>query len=71
MSHSTILDSLSTLKKLGFNVELINVDSEGFVNRNHLRQLLSDSDIPPLLVSIPHGNVEIGTVENISEIASI
>ena len=71
VSHSTILDSLSSLKKLGFTVELIKVDSEGFINRDHLRQLLSDSDNPPLLVSIPHGNVEIGTVEDINEIASI
>ncbi|MFX1506497.1 MAG: cysteine desulfurase family protein [Promethearchaeota archaeon] len=71
VSHSTILDSLSSLKRLGFNVELINVDSEGFVDRNHLRQLLGSSDNPPLLVSIPHGNVEIGTAEDIDEIASI
>ncbi|MFW9903938.1 MAG: cysteine desulfurase family protein [Candidatus Thorarchaeota archaeon] len=71
VSHSTILDSLSSLRKLGFNVELINVDSEGFVDRDHLRELLSGSDNPPLLVSIPHGNVEIGTVEDINEIASI
>ncbi|MFX1517127.1 MAG: cysteine desulfurase family protein [Promethearchaeota archaeon] len=71
VSHSTILDSLSSLKKLGFNIELIDVDSEGFVNRDHLRELLGDSDNPPLLVSIPHGNVEIGTVEDINEIASI
>lgn len=71
VSHSTILDSLSSLTKLGFNTKLIKVDSEGFVDRDHLRKLLSDADDPPLLVSIPHGNVEIGTVEDIKEIASI
>ena len=71
VSHSTILDSLSSLKKLGFNIKLIDVDSEGFINRDHLQKLLNDSDNLPLLVSIPHGNVEIGTVEDINEIASI
>ncbi|MFX1283061.1 MAG: cysteine desulfurase family protein [Promethearchaeota archaeon] len=71
VSHSTVLDSLTALEKLGFIVKLIKVDSEGFIDLNHLRELLSDSNDPPLLVSVPHGNVEIGTVEDIKEIASI
>ncbi|UCG03494.1 MAG: cysteine desulfurase [Candidatus Heimdallarchaeota archaeon] len=71
VSHSTILDSLKSLKKLGFNTKLIDVDSEGFIDRDQLRKLLSEVDDLPLLVSIPHGNVEIGTVEDIEEIASI
>jgi len=71
VSHSTVLDSLSALKKLGFIVKLIKVDSKGFIDRNHLRELLSDSNDTPLLVSVPHGNVEIGTVEDIKEIAYI
>ena len=71
VSHSTVLDSLSALKKLGFIIKLVRVDSEGFIERDHLRELLSDSTDPPLLVSVPHGNVEIGTVEDIEDIASI
>lgn len=71
VSHSTVLDSLSGLKKLGFTTKLIKVDSEGFIKRDHLRELLSESSDAPLLVSVPHGNVEIGTVEDIKELASI
>ncbi|MHA2246945.1 MAG: cysteine desulfurase family protein [Candidatus Hodarchaeales archaeon] len=71
VSHSTVLDNSLALKKLGFNVKLIEVDSEGFIKRDHLRELLSDSNDTPLLVSVPHGNVEIGTVEDIEEIAFI
>lgn len=71
VSHSTVLDSLSSLKKMGFNVELIQVDSEGFIERDHLQKLLSKNSNAPLLVSVPHGNVEIGTVEDIEELASI
>ncbi|MFX1335763.1 MAG: cysteine desulfurase family protein [Promethearchaeota archaeon] len=71
VSHSTILDSLSSLKKHGFEVKLIKVDSEGFIDRSHLQKLLTENNELPLLVSIPHGNVEIGTVENIQEISSI
>ncbi len=71
VSHSTILDSLKALKSFGFNMKLIKVDSEGFIDRDHLREVLSDNNHSPILVSIPHGNVEIGTIENIEEISSL
>lgn len=71
VSHSTVLDSLKALEKFGYSVILIKVDSEGFVDRNHLREILNSGEERPLLVSIPHGNVEIGTLENIEELASI
>ncbi|MFX0050798.1 MAG: cysteine desulfurase family protein [Candidatus Hermodarchaeota archaeon] len=69
VSHSSVLDSLTALKKLfGFKVELLNVDSEGFVDRSHLQEILSKK---PLLVSVPHGNVEIGTIEDIEDLAQL
>jgi cysteine desulfurase len=69
VSHSSVLDSLTALKKLfGFKVELLNVDSEGFVDRSHLQEILLKK---PLLVSIPHGNVEIGTIEDIEDLAQL
>ncbi|MHA1226467.1 MAG: cysteine desulfurase family protein [Candidatus Hodarchaeales archaeon] len=69
ISHMSVLDSLKALKKyFGFEYELIKVDSEGFLDRTHLRELLAKK---PLLVSVPHGNVEIGTVENVIEIAEV
>ncbi len=69
ISHSTVLDSLKTIEKLfDFRVEFVEVDSEGFINREHLKTLLEKS---PILFSVPHGNVEIGTIENVGELASI
>ncbi|MCK4847406.1 MAG: cysteine desulfurase [Candidatus Heimdallarchaeota archaeon] len=69
VSHSTVIESIKSLvKNMGFEFLPINVDSEGFVRLDHLKELLEKN---PLLVSIPHGNVEIGTVENIAEIAKL
>jgi cysteine desulfurase len=57
------------MKKLfNFRVEFVEVDSEGFINQEHLKTLLEES---PILFSVPHGNVEIGTIENLDELASI
>ncbi|MHA1974572.1 MAG: cysteine desulfurase family protein [Candidatus Hodarchaeales archaeon] len=69
ISHMSILDSLKALEKhFGFKYDLIKVDSEGFLDRDHLKELLGKK---PLLVSVPHGNVEIGTVDDVNEIANI
>jgi len=69
VSHSTIMDPLKSLvKHHGFELELIEVDKEGFIKHDHLRQLLKKK---PLLVTVPHGNVEIGTIEDINPIADM
>ena len=69
VSHSTIIESIKSLKKHeGVELVLIDVNKEGYIKHNHLREIL---DKKPLLVTIPHGNVEIGTIEDISTIASI
>ncbi|MHA1995768.1 MAG: cysteine desulfurase family protein [Candidatus Hodarchaeales archaeon] len=69
VSHSTVMDPLRSLvKHHGFELELIEVNKEGFIKHDHLRQLLKKR---PLLVTIPHGNVEIGTIEDINIIANI
>jgi cysteine desulfurase len=69
VSHSSVLDSLSALEKhFGFTVKVLKVDSNGFVDREHLKEILIDK---PLLVSIPHGNVEIGTIEDFADIVRI
>jgi cysteine desulfurase len=69
VSHSSVLDSLNVLKKhFGFEVELLRVNSKGFVDRTHLQEILLKK---PLLVSVPHGNVEIGTIEDIEDLAQL
>jgi cysteine desulfurase len=69
VSHSTVLESVRTLvKHFGFNVKHIEVNPDGRVKTSHLKELLAEN---PLLVSVPHGNVEIGTIEDISAISKI
>jgi cysteine desulfurase len=69
VSHSTVIDPIKSLvKHHGFKIEFIDVDKEGFIKHDHLRELLK---LKPLLVTVPHGNVEIGTIEDINTIATI
>ena len=69
ISHSTVLNSLKASKKFGVDFKLVNVDSEGFTNIDHLKELLENNNV--VLVSLPLGNVEIGTIDNIKDITSI
>lgn len=69
VSHSTVLESVRTLKKhFGFEVKHIEVNTDGRVKISHLKELIAEK---PLLVSVPHGNVEIGTIEDISTISKL
>jgi cysteine desulfurase len=63
-----VLYSARTLAKEGFKVDFLDVDKHGFVNLDMLRSLLSDETI---LVSIQHGNQEIGTIQDIKSIGEI
>jgi len=63
-----VLYSARTLAKEGFKVDFLDVDEHGFVNLDMLRSLLSDETI---LVSIQHGNQEIGTIQDIESIGEI
>lgn len=64
----SVLHSAEKLREFGFQVETINVDGEGFIDREHLKSLLDNNT---LLVSIMLANHEVGTVQNIKEIARI
>jgi cysteine desulfurase len=69
VSHSTVLESARALEKhFGFEVKHLEVNTDGTVKISHLKGLLAEK---PLLVSVPHGNVEIGTVEDISQISKL
>ncbi len=63
-----VLHSAKSLEKQGFRVTYLNVDSEGLVDLNQLKDSISNDTI---LVSIQHANQEIGTVQDIRTIASI
>ena len=63
-----VLYSARTLAKEGFKVDYLDVDEHGFVDTDMLRSLIGDETI---LVSIQHGNQEIGTVQDIESIGEI
>jgi cysteine desulfurase len=63
-----VLHSAQALEKQGFQVTYLNVDGDGFVDPDKLRDSITNETI---LVSIQHANQEIGTVQDIESIARI
>ncbi len=68
IEHPAILRSVETLEKEGFQVTLLNVDKEGFIDLNQLEKEISEKTI---LVSVMHANNEIGTIQDIEAIGKI
>ena len=62
IEHDCVLNSCKLLEKLGFKVKHLDVDKEGFVNPEDLEKAITDKTI---LVSIIHGNNEIGTIQDL------
>ena len=63
-----VLNSARALEKQGFRVTYLDVDGEGFINLDQLRDAISDETF---LVSIQHANQEIGTIQDIESIGKI
>ena len=68
IEHPAILDSCKTLEKQGFDVTYLNVDKDGFIDLNELKNSITDKTI---LISIMFANNEIGTIEPIEQISKI
>ena len=69
IEHKSVLAVSRILhQQLGYNIELLPVDTAGFVNMPVLREILAD-DV--LIVSIMAVNNEIGTIQNISQLSHI
>jgi len=66
IDHDCILNSAKWLKKQGFRVTYLPVDHYGFLRMNALKEALKEN---VTLVSVVHGNNEIGTIQSIKEIA--
>ncbi len=64
----SILKSLKRLEEAGYDIEFLNVDEYGLVDLKQLRDAIREDTV---LVTIQHGNGEIGTVQPIEEIAKI
>ncbi|SHE89717.1 cysteine desulfurase NifS [Clostridium fallax] len=68
IEHHAVLHTCQYLEKLGFKVTYLDVDSEGFIDLEQLKNSITDETI---LVSIMFANNEIGTIEPIKEIGKI
>ncbi len=69
IEHAAVLETLKYLEKRGLaEVTYIPVDSNGFIDTILLKESLKGNTI---LVSIIHGNNEIGVIQNIPEITKI
>jgi len=68
IEHHSILAPAKTLAKEGFELVTLPVDRDGFVSGEALAEALAGG---AALVSITHANTEIGTIEPVSELASI
>ncbi|MBS7655882.1 cysteine desulfurase [Candidatus Bathyarchaeota archaeon] len=65
IENPSVLRVMEALEKEGFKIDYLNVDKEGFVDLNQLKEKLSNKTI---LVSVMHVNDEIGTIEPIKAI---
>ena len=68
IEHHAILNTCGFLERIGFSIDLLPVDRQGVVNAYTLAEHLKD-DV--LLVSIMLANNEIGTIQNIAELAQV
>ncbi len=68
IEHDCVLNSCKWMEKHGFEVTYLDVDEEGFVDPEDVRNAIKDDTI---LVSVIHGNNEIGTIQNIGAIGKI
>ncbi len=68
VEHDCVLNTCKWLEKQGAKVTYLDVDPEGFVNVKDLEAKITDETI---VVSIIHGNNEIGTIQDLEAIGRI
>ncbi len=68
VEHHAILESCEILKAEGFQIDLLPVDNRGRVQAETVGKALRDETI---LVSVMHGNNEVGTIQPVSEIGAM
>lgn len=68
IEHPAVLNTCKTLEKEGFSVTYLNVDENGLINLEELRNSITTSTI---LITIMFANNEIGTIEPIAKIGEI
>jgi len=68
IEHPAVLAAFRELFLEGFKVTYLGVDKNGFINLNELKKAITKDTI---LVSVIHGNNEIGTLQDIEQIGKL
>jgi len=68
IEHDCVLNSCKWLEKNGARITYLNANSEGFIDINQLKNSITPET---LVVSVIHGNNEIGTIQDIETIGKI
>lgn len=68
IEHAAMITTAKALEKEGFKVDFMKVDSEGFVDLEHLKSIVNEKTV---FVGCMLANNEVGTIEPIKEIAQI
>lgn len=66
--HSSVSSPLTYLKEIGYEIDILNITSNGQVDIEHLKSLMRKDTI---LVSICNVDSELGNIQNIEEISKI
>jgi cysteine desulfurase len=70
VEHPSIMETCKYLESKGFRVTYLDVDEFGRINTEDLKSIVKSED-KPILVSIIWGNNEIGSINEIEDIAAI
>jgi len=68
IEHDCVLNSCKWLEKQGAKVTYLDVNSEGFIDLGDLKNAITEKTF---VVSVIHGNNEIGTLQNLEAIGKI
>ena len=68
IEHDSVLNTCKWLERQGAKVTYLDVDAEGFIDINELEKAITDKTI---VVSVIHGNNEIGTIQDLEKIGKI
>jgi len=68
VEHHAVLDAFKQLEKEGFEVTYLPVDADGRISVEDFKNALRDDTV---LVSVMHGNNEVGTIMPVEEIGAI
>jgi len=68
IEHHAVLDTLEYLEKQGFDITLVDVEKNGIVDVEKIKEAIREDTI---LISVMYANNEIGTIQPIKEISKV